>query len=95
MILYNGELYDCGTEEEAIALYNLAQNPSSRTEDEIAEDNLLLLRLRRDQLISETDWWANSDLTMTQAQIDYRQALRDITNSYSSYLDVVWPTKPE
>jgi hypothetical protein len=95
MILYNGELYDCDTEEDAIALYNLAQNPSSRTEDEIAEDNLLLLRLRRDQLISETDWWANSDLTMTQAQIDYRQALRDITNSYSSYLDVVWPTKPE
>jgi hypothetical protein len=31
---------------------------------------------------------------MTQAQTDYRQALRDITDTYSSYLDVVWPVKP-
>ena len=94
MILYNGELYDCDTEEEAIALYNLAQNPPSRTEDEIAEDDLLLLRLRRDQLISDTDWWALEDRTMTPAQTDYRQALRDITDTYSSLEDVVWPVKP-
>lgn len=65
------------------------------SDEQIAADNLMVLRKQRDQKIAETDWWANSDLTMTQAQIDYRQALRDITNSYSSYLDVVWPTKPE
>lgn len=53
-----------------------------------------LLRRERDRLIAETDWWASSDLTMTQAQTDYRQALRDITNSYTSLDDVVWPTKP-
>lgn len=55
---------------------------------------LELLRDVRNALLSETDWWANSDLTMTQAQRDYRQALRDITNTYSSLDDVVWPTKP-
>lgn len=65
------------------------------SDEQIAEDNLRLLRKQRDQKIAETDWWANSDLTMTQAQIDYRQALRDITETYNSYLDVVWPTKPE
>lgn len=65
------------------------------SDEQIAADNLMVLRKQRNQKIAETDWWANSDLTMTQAQIDYRQALRDITNSYSSYLDVVWPTKPE
>lgn len=65
------------------------------SDEQIAADNLMVLRKQRDQKIAETDWWANSDLTMTQAQIDYRQALRDITNTYSSYLDVVWPTKPE
>lgn len=65
------------------------------SDEQIAEDNLRLLRKQRDQKIAETDWWANSDLTMTQAQIDYRQALRDITEMYNSYLDVVWPTKPE
>lgn len=65
------------------------------SDEEIAEGNLRLLRKQRDQKIAETDWWANSDLTMTQAQRDYRQALRDITETYSSYLDVVWPVKPE
>ena len=65
------------------------------SDEQIAADNLMVLRKQRNQKIAETDWWANSDLTMTQAQTDYRQALRDITNTYSSYLDVVWPTKPE
>ena len=63
-------------------------------EEELAASYLLTLRKMRDQKIAETDWWANSDLTMTQAQTDYRQALRDITATYSSYLDVVWPEKP-
>ena len=29
-----------------------------------------------------------------QAQLDYRQALRDVTISYNSLDNVVWPTKP-
>ena len=94
MILYNGELYDCDTEEEAIALRNLAENPPSRTEDEVAEDDLLLLRRKRDQLISDTDWWVLPDRTPTQAQLNYRQALRDITNTYSTLGAVVWPDQP-
>jgi len=52
------------------------------------------LRAQRNMLLAETDWWANSDLTMTAEQTAYRQALRDITNTYSSLDDVVWPTKP-
>lgn len=55
---------------------------------------LRLLREERDSLLAATDWWASSDLTMTQAQTDYRQALRDITNTYTSLDDVVWPEKP-
>jgi hypothetical protein len=64
------------------------------SDEEIAAMELRTLRRQRNQKIAETDWWANSDLTMTQAQTDYRQALRDITDTYSSYLDVVWPVKP-
>ena len=60
----------------------------------IAEEPLKLLRAERDRKIAETDWWASSDLTMTAAQTAYRQALRDITVSYTSLDDVVWPTKP-
>ena len=60
----------------------------------IADEPLKLLRAERDRLIAATDWWAGSDRTMTAAQTAYRQALRDITVSYTSLDDVVWPTKP-
>ena len=60
-----------------------------------AEEPLKLLREERNRRIAETDWWASSDLTMTTEQTTYRQALRDITDTYTSLDDVVWPTKPE
>ena len=67
--------------------------------DDANAADLALFRLNevrelRNKKITETDWWATSDRTMTQAQIDYRQALRDITNTYSSLDGVVWPEKP-
>lgn len=52
------------------------------------------LRLERDRLIAATDWWVLPDRAPTDAQLAYRQALRDITNTYSSLDDVVWPEKP-
>ena len=61
----------------------------------VAAEPMRLLRAERNQRLADTDWWASSDLTMTEAQTAYRQALRDITNSYSSLDTVVWPTKPE
>jgi hypothetical protein len=55
----------------------------------------IMLRGERDRRLRETDHWAFQDTpNMTQEQIDYRQALRDITNTYTSINDVVWPTKP-
>jgi len=59
-----------------------------------AQRPLKLLRIERDRLLAETDWWAGSDRTMTDAQTAYRQALRDITKTYSNLDDVVWPEKP-
>jgi len=59
--------------------------------DGAAERNLAALRKERNIRLAETDWWASSDLTMTQAQTDYRQALRDITDSATSLDDVTWP----
>jgi hypothetical protein len=56
-----------------------------------AEEKLASLRVARDLKLSATDWWASSDLTMTEAQTAYRQALRDITDTYTSLDDVVWP----
>lgn len=60
-----------------------------------AAEPMKLLRAERNKRIAETDWWASSDLTMTAERTAYRQALRDITNTYTSLDDVVWPVKPE
>ena len=54
-----------------------------------------LLREERNRRIADTDWGASSDLTMSAERTAYRQALRDITKTYSSLDDVVWPDKPE
>ena len=59
-----------------------------------ADEKLQDLRNWRDRLLKATDVWALSDRTMTQAQTDYRQALRDITDNATSLDDVTWPTKP-
>lgn len=53
------------------------------------------LRLERNNLLSETDWWDLSDTPdMTDEQKKYRQSLRDITKSATSLDDVKWPEKP-
>ena len=66
----------------------------AKRDELVAAQPLKELRAERDRLIAATDWWASSDLTMTAEQTAYRQALRDITNTYTSLDDVVWPTKP-
>lgn len=51
-------------------------------------------RSLRNNLLSETDWWATSDRTMTAEQAAYRQALRDITDQAGFPDNITWPTKP-
>ena len=55
------------------------------------------IRLKRNTLLDETDWWAVADRTMTDEQKKYRQDLRDITNGLDTEKkaeEVTWPTKP-
>ena len=54
-----------------------------------------LSRIVRDKLLKETDWWATSDRTMTQAETDYRQALRDVPAQPGFPENITWPTEPE
>jgi hypothetical protein len=54
-------------------------------------------RMQRDDLLSQTDWWAMPDSpTMTAEQTAYRQALRDITShaNWPHLEESDWPTKP-
>tara|TARA_R110000824_G_scaffold399093_1_gene603943 strand:- start:310 stop:525 length:216 start_codon:yes stop_codon:yes gene_type:complete len=53
-----------------------------------------LIRDRRNQLLAETDWWAVPDRTMTTAQTNYRQNLRDLPASNADPDQVTFPTKP-
>ena len=46
-----------------------------------------LLRLERNRRLAETDWWVLPDRTPTQAQLDYRQALRDLPATAEPTLD--------
>lgn len=66
----------------------------AKRDELVAAQPLKELRAERDRKIAETDWWASSDLTMTPEQTAYRQALRDITLTFTSLEDVVWPVKP-
>ena len=71
--------------------------------DRWAAEPLRLLRQQRNQLLAATDWWVLPDRTPTQAQLDYRQALRDLpSNSPNVALDeqgnlinVTWPEMPQ
>lgn len=53
------------------------------------------VRNQRDRLLSDSDWRALSDNTLTPEWATYRQALRDITGQAGFPYSVVWPTKPE
>ena len=66
-----------------------------------AAEPMRLLRVERDRLIALTDWRFRSDLTPSQAWIDYCQALRDLPATATPALDengnltgVTWPTPP-
>ena len=55
------------------------------------------LRNKRNKLLAETDFYANSDVTMSSEMTTYRQELRDITNGLTTVAEVdavTFPTKP-
>jgi hypothetical protein len=69
----------------------------------IAEQPWKILRQRRDQLLTETDWVtlkaiddSNDGLgiQLPQVWMDYRQALRDLPANTVDPANPVWPTKP-
>lgn len=51
------------------------------------------VRQQRNTLISATDWRVLPDQPVSQAWMDYRQALRDVTNAATPE-DVIWPVEP-
>lgn len=65
-------------------------------------DTLTFLRESRADLLKQSDWTQSADSPLSDSKkaewATYRQALRDLTNSYTnenSINDIVWPTRPE
>ena len=55
------------------------------------------MRVKRNKLLAETDYYALSDVTMSSDMTNYRQALRDLPDGLDTVEKVnnkAYPTKP-
>ena len=88
----NGEIVQFTAEEEA------ARDAEEATWAEQAPARALeRLRQRRNALLRETDFYALSDVTMSDDMKTYRQNLRDLPDGKDTVEkceNVTWPTKP-
>ena len=90
--MVGNERIEC-TAEEVAELDALKTSWDSKAFDR-AIDNL---RIKRNNLLIETDYFALSDVTISDNMKNYRQALRDITNGLTTVEQVeavVFPIKP-
>ena len=91
--MVNGERIQFTAEEEA------ARDAEEKAWSDAAPARRMEnLRMQRNNLLAETDWMGNSDVTMSADWKTYRQALRDITKTTpadDALSNITWPTKPE
>ena len=80
-----------------------AEEETARDNEEAAYANaaparaLAELRSKRNRLLAETDFYGNSDVTMSSDMTTYRQALRDLPagkDTVEKCENATWPTKP-
>ena len=92
------------TQSETPALvdgvWTLGWTTTSKTAEETATYDAQISdsnRVKRNALLTETDFYALSDVTMSAEMTTYRQALRDITShaNWPNLEEADWPTKPE
>jgi hypothetical protein len=83
---------DFTDEEKIIQDQNIANREATLFDRKINK-----LRIKRNQLLAETDWMANSDVTMSDNWKTYRQELRDLPSGLDTVEKVnakEFPTKP-
>jgi len=88
---------------DGVRIQFTAEEEAARDAEETAWANgafdraIANVRMKRDRLLSETDYLALSDNTLTSDMTTYRQNLRDITNGVDTVEkvnNITWPTKP-
>lgn len=68
---------------------------ASQLQTEKEEAAAQAVRIKRDKLIAETDFYMLPDAPEAPAGLaEYRQALRDITEQEGFPFDLEWPVKP-
>ena len=90
--MVNGEIIEMTAEEIAVR-----QAEEQAWNDGAFDRAMANLRQNRNRKLAETDFYALSDVTMSEDMTTYRQNLRDITDGLSTVEDVnniTWPTKP-
>ena len=101
--MHNGQWWGWTDSNADKVLSNVTVYDNSKTlptqkeiDTKIAEIKLNELRMERNNILAETDWTQNRDVTLSNDADwkTYRQALRDITKTYKSLEDVKWPEKP-
>ena len=90
--LVNGERIQLTAEEEA-------QRDQEEADWEAGAFDRAMANLRQDRnrKLAETDFYALSDVTMSEDMTTYRQALRDLPSgkdTVSKCENATWPTKP-
>ena len=88
----NGNIVQFTAEEETAA-----DNAETAWNNAAPARALADLRSRRNQLLAETDFYGNSDVTMSDDMTTYRQALRDLPagkDTVEKCENATWPTKP-
>jgi len=102
---------DATVSEQYNAVIWQDESQTKPTEDEVNakvtelqnEEPMNLLRQERTKILSESDWMANSDVTISDEWKTYRQALRDLPATSTPKLNnqeqldessVTWPTPP-
>ena len=88
----NGNIVQFTAEEETAA-----DNAETAYNNAAPARALARLRERRNRLLAETDFYGNSDVTMSSDMTTYRQALRDLPagkDTVDKCNNATWPTKP-
>ena len=80
-----------------------AEEETARDNEETAYANgaydraIADMRYKRNRLLAETDFYALSDVTMSDNMTTYRQDLRDLPagkDTLDKVNNAIWPTKP-
>ena len=88
----NGNVVQFTAEEETAA-----DNAETAYANAAPARALARLRETRNKLLAETDFYGNSDVTMSDDMTTYRQALRDLPagkDTVDKCNNATWPTKP-